>query len=242
MDMDRVRRFGGIALLAMAIAIAVQVVLSGAAGDMSSDRDEIRTTLSDIHDNEGLWIAAAAVDVVCNTLTIVVAAALFVLLQDGTQLRRTLGLAGMIGGGVLFLGQDGANLVLARLAGDAAAGVNADTVAEVARTVMMISWFQFVLGFTVIGVGFVGFNLLILRMPKTEGSLPIAVPRWIGWLGLAAALDMWLSWLAVANSDLFIVSLPGLIGSLVWMVGLGVVLLRAGERSVVVAEAAPARA
>lgn len=242
MEMARVRQFAGVALIAMAAAIIVNVVLSGAAGDMSADRDQIRTTLKDIQDNRGLWLSATSFDIIANALTVVVAAALFVILQDGTQLRRTLGLAGFIAGGTIFVTQDLSNLLLARLAADAAAGVNIDIVAEQARAVALASELQFAGGFTFIAFGFVGFNLLIVRLPATAGQLPLAIPRWIGWLGLIVGVDMWLSWLQTASSDLMVVTLPALLGSLVWMVALAVVLLRAREASSTLAAEVPSPA
>ncbi len=80
-----------------------------------------------------------------------------------------------------------------------------------------------VAGFPFLGVGLALFSLAVLRTS--------VVPRWVGWLGLAAALLMgWPQPLRDVSAMLFsTVGALGLLAFLVWMAAMGVALLRLKE-------------
>ena len=72
------------------------------------------------------------------------------------------------------------------------------------------------------GVGVLLFSLAVLRTS--------VAPKWIGYLGLAVALsEGWLSLLGPASSVFEFIGLIGFIAFFVWIVSMGVALLRIRE-------------
>ncbi|MDP6822192.1 MAG: DUF4386 family protein [Dehalococcoidia bacterium] len=72
-----------------------------------------------------------------------------------------------------------------------------------------------------LGIGILLFSIAILKTGLA--------PKWIGWLGLIAALGGWLG-LFVSTSEVF--GLLGLIGAIalfIWLIGMGVTMVRSSE-------------
>ncbi|HUF52253.1 MAG TPA: DUF4386 family protein [Dehalococcoidia bacterium] len=231
MDLSRrVASLAGIALILAAILTVLNVGLTGAAmsdGD-PFEREEVEEFLTDVNDNEGLLIAAAAVGIANDgVFVIIIAAAFYILFRDRNPFLATIALAGIAVSAALALVLDISNILLTIIADDyvngGAGGVPAGDPAtlELGRYVGVITYALLNTLFTPAGTGFIALGLLLLG---PQGL--VNPPRWIGWVAIIAGASAWLAWLVLVADPFFVFFPIQLISTLVLLLSLGVWLLR----------------
>lgn len=228
---SRIITFAGVAMILVAIVTALTVGLtaSGTSDKSPFERDEVAEFLTDINDNEGLLVAAAASGIVADgVLLLAVAAAIFVLFRDRSPLLATLSMIGLTAAATVSLLVDGSNILLAMIADDFVNGGAGDippgdpAVLELGRYVGMITFLFVNVLFTAAGTGLLALGLLLV------GARPGVVnpPKWIGWVAIVSGASAWLAWLVVLAEPGFVFFPIQLISVLVLMISLGIWLLR----------------
>ena len=116
-------------------------------------------------------------------------------------------------------GRDG-NTRYVETAANSATGASLEVVADTMDTIGILA--DLVANVLIIGIGVLLFSVAVIRTS--------IIPKWIGWLGvLAAVVGGWLSLLGPAFSVIEAISLIGFFLFLVWMVSMGISLLRLEE-------------
>jgi hypothetical protein len=231
--MNQLNRFAGVALLLLALGIIVSIASEIAVTDADPfERDELDNFLTDIDENRGLAIIATFANVVTDAfLGVVAAAALYLVFRGRARLLAFLGFALLLAGDIAFIAGDAANIGLIILAEDfvekgGAGGIAAgdDVILETARA--MTIWSESIgqMGVTALAAGLLSLGVLIALSPEGDGPVP---PRWIGWTAVCAGLITILSWIGAVSADVgFALAAIGLIATLVFLVTLGVWLIR----------------
>jgi hypothetical protein len=231
---QRTVRLAGIAMIIAAILTVVNVGLTAAS---TSDKDpfergEVPEFLTEIYDNKDTLIAAGAVGIISDgVFVIAVGAALYILFRDRNPFLATVTVAGIASTAALSLVVDISNILLTIIATDyvegGAGGIAAGdpSTLELGRYVGMITFAFVNTLFTPGGLAFVAIGALLAGAPQGL----INPPRWLGWVAIITGLAMWLSWLVVVVEPAFVFFPINLVASLVFLVGLGVWLLRNGD-------------
>ncbi len=227
-------RLAGMAMIVSAILTVVTVGLM-AAGTSDKDpftREDVPEFLTDVNDNEDLLVASGAVGIINDgVFVLAVGAALYILFRDRNPYLATIAGIAVAITAAISLVVDISNVLLTAIAkdyveggvGDIAAGDSAAL--ELGRYVGIVTFAFTNLLFTPAGLAFTSIGLLITGAPQGL----INPPKWLGWVAIVAGLAMWLSWLVVAVDAGFIFFPINLVATLVFLVGLGVWLLRNGD-------------
>jgi hypothetical protein len=231
---DRPTRLTGIVLIAFAITIVVAVIAGGIAGGDGDPfaRDEIDDLLIDMEESRGAAIVSLIFSILGHAgFGIAAAAALYLLLRDRGRAVALSGFAFILLAQAVWLIEDASYNLLINLASDFADGGPEGVAAgdlqilRDARTVGILASSAQILGVTALGLGIIAFSAIIGW--AQAGS--VNPPRWLGWVGLIAGVTAVLSWLvALGDFGGIFFGLSGLF-TLIWLVGLGVWLLRQRE-------------
>jgi hypothetical protein len=218
-------------MIISAILTVVTIGLMAAGGSEKDpfDRDEVAEFLTDVNDNEELLIASGAVGIINDgVFVILVGAALYVLFRDRNPLLATVAAIAIGATAAISLVVDISNILLTMIAEDYVKGgvggaAPGDPAAlELGRYVAVVTFAFTNLLFTPAGLAFLSIGSLLVGAPQGL----INPPKWLGWVAIIAGAAMWLSWLVVAAEPGFIFFPINLIATLVFLIGLGVWLLR----------------
>lgn len=229
---DRLPQLGGIGLILLAVCLVIAVVLSFSTGDADPfDRAKVEEWLLDIDDNRGLWIASNAVFILLDAVVaLVVAPLLYLLFRDRGRLLALIVLVGFIAQSAVSAVVDSVDASLVVIASDyveGSAGLEAGDPAmlEIARTLAVGTTILGQTSFTMLGVALTALGLLIATSP--EGA--VNPPRWLGWVSVVAGVATWFAWFIALTDAAFVFFPIQGIASLIFLIGLGIHLLRRGE-------------
>lgn len=234
---ERSTKLAGIALLVLAAAVIVDAVLETAVvGEANAlARADIEGMLVDINDNESLHYIGGGFAVVADSIALLsVAALLYLLFRERSQVLSLFFLAGTLAGAVCFMIADAASISLGLLAADfvekggpggVAAG-DASTLQVARATAAILTVADFV-GLTILSLSFLSLGSILAWAPAAETN----PPRWIGGLLSASSVFLLLTWLFLANEDVgFALSGIGIVGSLLSIIILAGWLLVRSEQ------------
>ena len=229
---ESINKVAGVALLLLSLGIIVSVAAELGITDKDPfERDEVAEFLTDIHDNRELAIIGTAADVVTDAaLSIVAAAALYLVFRERSRVLAMFTFALILGGSAAFMAADAANVSLIILAEDfaekgGAGGIPAgdESILEIARALALWAFTIEQVAFTAIGVGLISLGVLIAWTSEGAGPAP---PRWLGGLGVFAGLATVLSWIGAVSTDVGIAFfIIGALAILLFLIILGVWLL-----------------
>lgn len=219
-------------LAAIMTLVSVGLTASGTSEKSPFEKDEVAEFLTDINDNEGLLIAAGATGIINDGfLVITVGAALYVLFRDRNPFLATISLVGIASAAAISLVVDISNILLTVIAADyvegGPGGIPAGDPAtlELGRYVGMITFAFVNTLFVPVGVAFLAIGLLLVGAPQGL----INPPKWIGWIAIIAGAAAELAWLVVAADPFFVFFPIQLVATLVFLLALGIWLLRHGD-------------
>ena len=218
----RTQQWAGLSLLLLAGLLVASIPLSVGLLDYDPrNREEIGGFLTYIHEHETQYGARMALllfkDAVVSVITGVGLLLTFAHVNRGLAV---LGGAGWLVATAGFLGIDAMEAAMIALADDyARAEADGAVTLSVARTLAIVSGLTGQAAFSSFAVGLGAFGLLILRYEA-------GVPRLLGWLGLVGAACWLLLWSSVLTEAGFVFIPLGALSVIVWMLGLGVYLLR----------------
>ena len=244
---DRTSKLAGIALLVLVPFTVASAILTAIVEEDAFlvSRGDVEGFLVDVNDNETVYALGTALDIVNDTVLLVAMAALvFLVFRDRSQVLATLFLVGFLVAAAAFVTADAAQFTLLLLAADfveeggAGSIVAGDpTILQTARAAGAFSVLSDMAGITSLAFGLLALSALILTAP--QGA--VNPPRWLGGLGAVSSVLLALLWTAFANDDVgFSLSGLGIIGSMVFLLVLGGWLLMSPEPERGIGEARPA--
>lgn len=201
---DHINRVTGVVLLVFAALLvstfALELTLTEANPLARGETEEI---LRDLDSNRTVFSLVRALNIATDAaVMLVLAAVLYLLLRDRSQVLAAAGAFGLIGGAVGFAATDTATVTLGYLAADfleegGPGGVAAGdpVILQSARTVLLLSFFATLCALTAMGVGLLAFGALIATAPEGE----VNPPRWIGALCGVSGLLMPFGWVVAAH-------------------------------------------
>jgi hypothetical protein len=218
-------RIVGAGVIAYMLAVAVQVVTRAASYDSSAPFAE---ALQMIAANQGLYLVSVSAGQVSNIFLVALTAGLYFTFQGHQSQLALLGALTFLAAALTWLMSGAAGIALASLAQEfsVASGTAAEITAGNARAVDLVREAAGRTGFTLAALSLMVFGFLIAWRD--------AVPKWLGWLGLAVGVLMFLIW----NDDAAVLHRIGGAGYLLWLLITGCWLLTRGVRPVP-EEAAP---
>jgi len=228
---ESINRVAGVALLLLSLGIIISVAADiGTTEKDPFERDEVAEFLTDIHDNREVAIVGTAADVVTDAaLSIVAAAALYLVFRERSRVLAMFTFALILGGSVAFMAADAAQVSLIVLAEDfaekgGAGGIPAgdESILEIARALALWAFTIEQVAFTAIGVGLISLGVLIAWTSAGAGPAP---PRWLGGLGVFAGLAVVFSWIGAATDIGIVLFIIGALAMLLFLIILGVWLL-----------------
>ena len=240
-------RWTGIALIAGAATGVLGLVLPLAAlgGFPESDPDgaERIRQLQDIRANDLTYLAGIAFDGVANLLLVAQAPLLYLLLRGRERTLAILTMAMLSAAGVVLMLVTVLGFSAHSLASDLPAQLPSDTqqlaaaiqgsagltvIVAFANSSSSLSDYGSAIGFTFFGLGLIALGLLLARAPMSGAATAAAsaVPGWIGWLSVAAGALLLSYWPALAATGLGVITLIGLILTVLSALALGGWLLR----------------
>lgn len=228
---QRTTTIAGLAMIALVILTIVVFALTvSSMGEKDPfQRDEVPEFLADLEDNADILQAGNAIGIINDAfISLLVGAALYILFRDRNPLLATVALIGIAITSAISLVVDVTNIMLVEVAKDyvrgGAEGVPAGDAStlELGRYLGMLTTASFVLIGTPLGVAIMAIGALLAGAPQGL----INPPKWIGWIAIVSGACAELSWLVVA-SGVFFVFLPiaGIL-SLIFLLALGIWLLR----------------
>ena len=226
---NRVVPIAGIVLILLAIGLIVTIGASFSTGDYSPfERDEVAKYLADINDNRTAVIITGAVGIIIDGfLGVALAALLYVLFRDRSRVLATAAFAGLLTQAALSLMVDGNNILLVIVAKDFAEGGPTGVAAgdpatlEVGRYIGMFTFLFTNVLFTSLGLALIALGSIITSAPNGA----INPPRWLGWVACFAGACAELAWLVVIIDPAFVFFIGNFLGSIIFLIGLGVWLL-----------------
>ena len=214
-------------------SIGVLLIIAAVAGGASVILPQLRVDVIDnIKDNRDLDLLGYALEAVANLALVLLAALLYVLFR-----RRDRALASVLfvlllaAGAVLMVGS-----VLGfsrRLASTVPWAMQSDSrklLEAFAEWFASLSTFGTACGYTLGALAIIALGTLLVRSPMS-GAATVAgstAPRWLGWLSIASGIVVLSIWLAVANGDLLVLPMIGVVLTLITELALAGWLLRAG--------------
>ncbi|HZP26821.1 MAG TPA: hypothetical protein VFB90_07215 [Dehalococcoidia bacterium] len=226
----RLNRLTGIVLLLTAIATVLVIVFG-----MNSDADPFKKTeiddfLRDIDDNRKAMVFGLAVDVVIHSgLGLALAGLLYLLFRGRDRLLALFGFGFLLAAFIASIASGAINAALILVAHDFVKGgpggmaAGDPAILEVGRALAVSSILVDQSSLTAFGLAVLSFGALITWAPLGAGANP---PRWLGWFAMLGGLAFVLSWLIAITDAAFVLFIVGGLASLIWMVVLGVWLLR----------------
>ena len=216
------------------VGLAIATVLSIAMGLPDIRAEEFSKTFQGIVDNQDRQYLALVVLHVSSVLILALAAALYLAFRPFDPALAPVGAVCLVALGFTYILANVAGGVLANIAEEyhpapaaqiGIPGVNAP-VLVIARAVTMLQVFAWYVGaFTFLPLSLLAFGAIISR----SGALP----RWLGWLAIAAGIVMptlWLSQHPFEIEAFYLTGLIGTIGALVWLLATGTLLMARGTR------------
>jgi hypothetical protein len=227
-------RIAGLAMIISAVLTVVTIAFTAAGSSEKSpfERDEVVEYLTDINDNKETVVAGGVIGLINDGIFVLtIGAALYVLFRDRNPFLATMALAGVAAAAAISIVVDMSNILLAAIAKDFVEGGVGTIPAgdasslELGRFVGMTT-FAFVNAlFMPAGLAFTSIGLLLVGAPAGQ----VNPPKWLGWVAIVAGLAMWLSLLILASEAAFIFFPINLLATTIFLVGLGVWLLRNGD-------------
>ena len=211
---------------ALLIVFVATIVVTIATNPISAEtfREDARGVLVDIAQDRELFIVSTAFDLAASLITILFAAALYVVFRSHDRALALLGSFGFLASAVLFLTGDMVAIALTSLAQDfaAATGDQRDVVLASARPIGLMRDAAFAMGAVGVAIGVLSYGLLYL---KTN-----ALPRWMGPFGVIGGIVTPFGWLLFVNSDLVAILFIGLMIALFFALISGLYLVFKGAR------------
>ena len=195
------------------VAVAIQVVTRAISYDGQAPFDE---SLLMISQNQNLYLTSMYSGLMANFLLVALAAGLYsTFAVHQVQLARV-GACLLLAAAVISLGSSAAGLAVARLAQEFSAegggGLAGAQGVELLREALGRT------GFTLAALGVITLGALM----AWSGTLP----RWLGWLGIAAGISMFFIWVEAATT----IHRLGGAGYLLWLAIVGGVLVVRGTQ------------
>jgi hypothetical protein len=239
---DYPKRLTAIVLILFAVTIVVTVIASSAVGENDPfERDKVDDFLVDIEDNKGAAIVGLIAAIVGHAVFgIAAGAGLYLLFRDRSRLYALFGLSAVLLAQGAFLVEDAGTNTLINLASDFAEGgpegfeAGDPAILRDARSVAILSSSAQILGITALSLGIIAFSAVIGWAPAGA----VNPPRWFGWIGVIAGVAGILTWLIVAGDWAGIFFAVSGLATLVWLIGLGVWLIRRGGDASTIRETA----
>jgi hypothetical protein len=225
---QRSTKLTGMTLLFLAVVVIIDIVLEAAILGESNGlaRGDTEAIISDIYDNEGVFLAGSAIAVVSDGIALIATAALlWLLLRDRSPVLATLGLVGLVGASAAFIVSDAGYVTTYLLAADfveegGPAGVPAGDPATLqsARTVIAFSTLADLFGLITLAAGTISYASIVAWAPVGAAN----PPRWLGVIGAASASVMSLIWMVTLQEDVgFMLGGIGILGTLMFISILG---------------------
>lgn len=219
----------GIVVILLVIGLLVTIGASFSSGEYSPfEKDEVAKFLTDVNDNRTAVLITGAVGIIVDGfLGVALAALLYVLFRDRSRVLATVAFAGLLIQSALSLMVDGNNILLAIIARDfvdgGPTGVSAGdpAILEVGRYVGMLTFLFTNVLFTSLGLALIALGSIITSAPAGA----INPPRWLGWVACFAGACAELAWLVVIIDPAFVFFIGNFLGSIIFLIGLGVWLL-----------------
>ena len=214
-------------------SIGVLLIIAAVAGGASVILPQFRVDVIDnIKDNRDLDLLGYALEAVANLALVLLAALLYVLFRGRDRALASV-LFGLLlaAGAVLMVGS-----VLGfsrRLASTVPWAMQSDPrklLDVFAEWFASLSTFGTACGYTLGALAIIALGTLLVRssMSGAATAAGSTAPRWLGWLSIVSGLVMLSIWLAVANGDLLVLPMIGVVLTLITELALAGWLLRAG--------------
>jgi hypothetical protein len=216
------RKLTGYGLLLLALLILASMPLSlGFLDHDPRDRDEIAGFLGYVHDNQVTYGTRMGLLLLKDTVvSVALAAGLYLSFAAVNRGLALVGAAGWLVASAVFFMVDASEATMLVLADDYATAPT-ETILENARLLAVLSGLTGQAAFAGFSVSLAGFGALFLRQ---RGA---AVP--LGYLSLVIAAAWLLLWTSVFTDAGFVFLPIGAIGTIVWLLGVGVYLVRNPE-------------
>ncbi len=232
----------GLLLIIAAVAGGASVIVPQiAVGALGGDQGSLEAldVIENIEDNRGLYLLGYALDAVANLALIVLAALLYVLFRGRDRALASVLFALLLAAGAVlmvvsilgFSGQQLASSVPSEMPSDSRKLLEA-----FAEWFASLSTFGTACGYTLEALAIIALGALLVRSPMSGAATRAGstAPRWLGWLSIVAGIVVLSIWLAVANGDLLVLPMIGVVLTLITELALAGWLLRAeGEPGMV---------
>ncbi len=219
-----VDRVSGILLIGLAVA----TVLSMATTLLDVTAESFSTTFQGVVENPRTQFLALVALHVSSVLVLVLAAMMYLAFRPFDAALALVGALGLVALGFTFVMANVAGGAMVNLAEEyeTASAANVDVLLSSARAMTMLQVFAWFFGaFTFLPLSLLTFSAVITR----SGALP----RWMGWLGIASAIVMptiWLSQRPFVIEVFYLIGMVRILGALVWLLAVGVWLLARGTQ------------
>lgn len=219
----------GLVMVLLAIGIIANVGSSMTTGNNDPfDKSKTAAFLKDVHDNQTAVIVGGAAGIVVDGfLSVAVAGLVYILFRDRSRLLATFALVGILVNSGISLVVDGNNILLTVIASDFVKGgpgniaAGDPSILELGRYVGVMTLAFGNVSLTALGLGLVSLGWLIAKSPTGA----INPPRWIGWASIFAGACAELAWFVVIIDPAFVFFIGNLLGSIIFLFGLGIWLL-----------------
>ena len=197
-----------------------------ATGLIDVTAESFATTFQILVQNQGPQYITLIILHLSSVLVLVAAAYLYLAFHRFDRALALVGALGLVALGFTFIMANVAGGALVNIAGEQETALFArgDMLLPSARAMTMLQVFAWFDGtFTFLPLTVLAFSAII------AGSG--ALPRWMGWFGIASAVlmpTMWLSQHPFQVEAFYLVALVGVLGALVWLVVVGVWLFVRG--------------
>ena len=208
--------------------MAVATVLTIATGLPDVTAESFSDTFQGVVENQGRQYLALVVLHASSVLVLALAAMLYVAFRPFDQALALVGALGLVALGFTFIMANVAGGALVNIAQEyeTASAAKGDMLLASARSMTMLQVFTWYEGiFTFLPLSLLAFGAIIARSR--------ALPRWLGWLGIACAVVMptlWLSQHLFLIEAFWLTGMIGILGALVWLLVVGIWLLVRGTR------------
>lgn len=219
-----VDRISGVLLIGLAVA----TVLTIATGLIDVTAESFSKTFQGLVENQGRQYLTLVVLHVSSVLVLVLAATLYLAFRPFDRALALVGALGLVALGFTFIMANVAGGALVNIAEEyeTVSAAKSDMLLASARAITMLQVFTWFDGaFTFLPLSLLAFGAIITRSN--------ALPRWLGWLGIAAGVvmpTMWLSQHPFLIEAFWVVAMIGMMGSLLWLLLVGGWLLVSGTR------------